>query len=317
MKAKKYIPIIFLCLTVFSGTLNAQFAINKKHLKEIDLSSDTIFISQNSFSEKEIQRYQKQDILEIIKQRIENENTVLRQEITNDWADKKIKFIDESEIENRIKNKIPTLYISAQIHNDKYFDKRVGRQRRYYNFQHYDINLNLGKKTIVSVPLVNEELNRLDLHFALSLINYCITQKDEFQNLYKYTKQVNIKSGEISDDVLLVPENNTEYSQKYLETVYGFKLQILDENTILEKLHTNSEGYVYLNESLTHTMDNPRFNHFLIRTDDDTPVLLYRNSSAFVKPCNHTCLVHDENKKLDYLLAVHFKQFKKIIKKSI
>lgn len=317
MKTKIYLPILLSGFLLIAVKSNAQFTVNKRHLKEINLSTDTVFISLNSFDEKEIQRYKKQDILEIINQRIENENKVLHQEITNDWSDKKIQFIDESVIEKRIKNRIPTLYLSAQIHNDRYFDKRVGRQRRYYYFQHYDINLNIGKKTIVSVPLVNEELNSLDLHFALSLIDYCIKQGGEFQNLAKFTKQINSRAGEISNDTLLISENNTDYSEQYLKSVFGANLKILDEVKILNKLHTYSESYVYLNESLTHTMDNPRFNHFVIRTLDNTPVLLYRNSTAFIKPCKHSCFFHTENHRLEYLLVVHFKQFKKIINKSI
>ncbi len=317
MKAKKYIPLILMCFLVLSGTANAQFTLNKKYLKEIDLSTDTIFISQNSFNEKEIQRYKKQDILDIIEKRIKNENTVLRQEIATDWKDKQIHFLDESEIEKRIKDRIPTLYISAQIHNDRYFDKRVGRQRRYYYFQHYDVSLNFNRKTLVSVALTNEQLTKLDLHFALSLVDYCLNNSNDFHSMGRFTKEVNLKSKIVQNEILLVSKNTTAYSEDYLKSVYGENLQMLHPDSILTKIHNHTENTVYLIQSLTHTMRNPMFNHFLVQVSNDKPVLLYRNSMAFVKPCSHTCIIHKENEKLEYLLAVHFKQFKKIINKSI
>jgi hypothetical protein len=294
----------------------AQFTVKNKLLSQTDFTKDTIFIELKSFTEKETTKYKKQDILEIVETRIKNENETLQKEISLDWGNKSLVFLDESEIENRIKNNTPTLYLAVTIHNDRYFDKRVGRQRRYYYFQHYDINLILNKRTIVSVPLTNAELTRLDLHFALSLIDYCVTHNEKTRSLTRFTREVNTNSGEISKRILLVSSKTTDYSEKYLKTIYGSNLSVQSPDDILEIIHSNNSGYVYLIQSLTHSMDNPRFNHFIVRTEDSQPVLLYRNSSAYVKPCSHSCFFHKENEKLDYLLDVHFRKFKKIIETS-
>ena len=117
----------------------------------------------------------------------------------------------------------------------------------------------------------------------------------------------------MSNKTLLIPQKLTTYSEEYLNTLYKGKVKIVSEEEIIKAVTAQDTTKAYLLITINHFSDEPSFNHLIIDCKTNKPSLIYRNSSAYSKPCKHACAVHRHNDKLEYLFGFHFKKYKKIM----
>ncbi len=206
MKSIKLISITFILLTLTLTSVKAQFLIKKKDLNNDVLKEKTIFFEMKDLSEKKIKHLKDEKVLEDFKIQYQKENTILAKTLEDHWvSEEKINGLSTKEIKSRIENKQETWYISLYKHTDKFFDKKVHKRNYYYYYQHYTLSLFKNKQKVLSIPLVNNYISELDIHFAVNMMQNIAYNIDEKGKLNQYTKAINQKTSQIKQKTLLVP----------------------------------------------------------------------------------------------------------------
>lgn len=309
----KVLAVVLLLLSV--EVANAQFIIKKHELQNANLTSEIIYIQTKRLTEKQTKYLQRSNTLDTVTARYESENEFLTNLVNEKWNfSNTLEELDEISIENKIKNKDDVWYISLNRHTDRFFDRRVHKQNYYYNYSHYELSLFKNKKEVISIPLVDEELSELDLTFAIHSIQVLLSESESFQNLWHYSKTVNTNANQLEGKTLLVSDKLTDYSQEYLQQFFEGKIRIVSEKEILSAIHAKEEQSAYLLITINDYSKEPSFNHLIVDCATNMPFLIYRNSSAYSKPCKHSCIVHQADEQLEFLFGFHFKKYQKLIK---
>ncbi len=155
------------------------------------------------------------------------------------------------------------------------------------------------------------------MQFALNTIQSLIVSSGSFKNMHNYTKEANASAYIIKEKTLLVSEKQTSLSLEYIQLFYKGKMKITSEQEILQHIRNRDEQYAYLMLTINDYSDKPSFNHMILDCANNKPLLVYRYSTAFIKPCKHTCDSHKYDEKHKFLFGLHFKKYQKIINSQI
>jgi hypothetical protein len=305
------LAILFL---IAIGNTNAQFIVNKKELNKVDLINTTLYVLSNELTAKQVEGLQKRDLIDAIRARYISENELLMEVINNYWDLKNIAGeLSTKEIARKIESGEEIYYIRLTKPRDRFFNRSVHKLNYYYSYSHYKLGLFRNNKEIISIPLVNEELSELHLHFAIHVLKGIISKSGSFSSLRQYSSEINSNAGKISGRTLLISENLTDYSLEYLQQFYNGQMRIASEDEILSAIHRNREEYVYLMITVNDRSDKPSFNHFILDCIESKPLLVYRNSNACSTSSKHTYVSRHRIDRLDFLFGFHFKKYQRII----
>ena len=306
--------LVVIISMVITSAVNAQYSINKNKLSDVQQLKKVEFFETKQLSDKQIRQYKQQELIESTQERYQKENLFLAKLISENWNSiDKPKEISSSELNTKIKNNEGLWYITLRKHSDRFFDRRVVKKNYYYSYSHYQLSLYNDKKEVLRIPLVDEELSELNAEFAIEQIQNFISQSEQYKNQRLYANEINTGAGVLSNKTLLIPQKLTTYSEEYLSTLYKGKVKIVSEEEIIKAVTAQDTSKAYLLITINHFSDEPSFNHLIIDCETNKPSLIYRNSSAYSKPCKHACVVHRHNDKLEYLFGFHFKKYKKIM----
>jgi len=300
---------------IITGAANAQYSIKQNKITSVQQLDKVAYFELSQLSDKQIRFYKKQGIEKEIQERYRKENDFLTNLISKNWNNiDKPKGLSTSALNEKIKNKDGVWYISLKKHSDKFFDRRVVKKDYYFYYTHYQISLHNDNKEVLSIPLVDEELSELNAEFAIQQIQNFISQSAQYKNQRLYAKEVNQGAGLLSNKTLLIPQKLTNYSEEYLSTLFQGKVKVVPETEIIDAVDAKDSTKAYLLITINDISDNPSFNHLIIDCETNTPALIYRNSSAYSKPCKHSCIVHHHNENMEFLFGFHFKKYHKMIK---
>lgn len=309
------ISIALIVFLFFSGNIYAQYSIKKNEFRKNDLTSKNIFYEIKTLTPKQISKLKKRDLLNAVKDRYNRENKLLFKLIqSNPSSNNAYKELSTEKIKKKIKNKEEVWYVTLNKHTDKFFDRRVHKKRFYYYYSHYKLSLFKNKKEILSIPLVDEELSELNLGFAFDELRNIASKSASFKNQRTYAKDVNSRSNSLKGKTLLISENLTGFSKEYLKKFFNGSIEIVSEQEIVKAVKEKDEQKAYLLITINDISNEPSFNHIIIDCSNNEPVLIYRNSTAYLKPCKHSCITHQHKNKLEFLFGLHFKRYQKIIK---
>lgn len=300
---------------IITGAVHAQYSIKRNKIDEVKQLEKVEYFETKQVSDKQITRLKREDVIKKLKRRYQDENIFLSNLISDNWnSSEKPKEISTSELNAKIKNKEGIWYISLRKHTDRFFDRRVVRKNYYYNYSHYQISLCYDKKEVFRIPLVDEELSVLYAEFAIQQIQNFINEPEHYKNQRLYSKGINEETGALANKTLLIPQNLTGYSEKYLASFYNGNIKIVSEQEITEAVNRKDKSKAYLLITINDYSDEPSFNHLIVDCETNKPSLIYKNSSAYWKPCRHACSFHKHNNKMEFLFGFHFKRYQKIIK---
>jgi hypothetical protein len=300
---------------IITGAANAQYSIKKNKISDGQQLIKVGYFETKQVSDKQIKRSKRNDVIEKLKERYQKENIFLSNLISDNWnSSDKPKEISTSELNAKIKNKEDIWYITLKKHSDKFFDRRVVKKNYYFDYSHYQISLCYDKTEVLRIPLVDEELSLLNAEFAIQQIQNFIKDPKDYKNQRQYVKEVNASAGALSNKTLLISQKLTGYSEEYLKSFYKGSIKIVSEQEIIEAVKRKDKSKAYLLITINDYSDEPSFNHLIIDCESNEPILIYRNSTAYSKPCEHLCIVHHHNSKLEYLFGFHFRKYRKMIK---
>jgi hypothetical protein len=313
---KNNIKIIGVIISmIITGAVNAQYSIKKNTITDVQQLDKVAYFEIKQVSDNQLKRLKRDDVIKKLKRRYHDENIFLSNLISDNWNTiEKPKEISTSELITKIKNKEGIWYITLRKHTDRFFYRRVVRKNYYYNYSHYQISLCYDKKEVLRIPLVNEKLSELNAEFAIQQIQNFINDSEHYKNPRLYSKRINEEAGELANKTLLIPQDLTGYSEEYLTSFYNGNVKIVSEQEIIEAVNKKDKSKAYLLITINDYSDEPSFNHLIIDCESNEPMLIYRNSTAYSKPCKHMCIVHRHNDKLEYLFGFHFKKYRKMIK---
>jgi hypothetical protein len=300
--------------TILIGNTYAQFKVKNNQLQKIDFANSIVYVQSKELKAQQIEQCKERELISAIEVPYNSKFNLLQEVIKDQWyLQNTYGEISDKEIEKKLKSGEEILYITLYKHTDRFFYKRIHRQTYHFNFSHYVLSLMHNKKEVISIPLVNEELSELDIHFAINTLQSIMAKEGAFNNLCQYSKDINSNAKTISGKTLLIPEKFTRYSQDYFQQYYDGQVKIVGDKEILQSIKKKDGRYAYLMITINDISSDPSFNHIILDCVNNEPMLVYRNSNAYHKPMKGFNKAPPGDDNLDFLSSVHFKKYQKII----